>query len=161
VPLAGNAAVDYLIPMARRERSAGVILFQNKKQRRYLLLDYGRYWDFPKGHVEKGETDLQAALRELREETDVVDVRVVPGFAHQIRYFFRKNAALIDKIVVFFLAQTSSTKVRLSREHVGFEFLPFQKALRRLSYANAKALLRLAEEYLLRQTGARRRVDAT
>ena len=147
--------------MARRERSSGVILFRNKKQRRYLLLDYGSYWDFPKGHVEKGETDLQAALRELREETDVVDARVLPGFAHQIRYFFRKDSALIDKTVVFFLAQTARGKVRLSREHVGFQFLPYHQAMRRLSYSNAKALLRLAEEHLMRQTGTRRQMDAT
>jgi len=147
--------------MARKERSAGIVLVDTAKQRRYLLLDYGQYWDFPKGHVEKGETDLQAALRELREETGVNDPGVIPGFAHEIRYFFRKKKTLIDKTVVFFLAQTSKTQIKLSDEHVGFEFLGYEDALRRLTYPNAKALLQLAEQHLMRQTDVERPKDAT
>src|SRR2546423_729346 len=48
------------------ERSAGVLVYRippRKKDPEFLLLDYGRYWDFPKGHIEKGEDELAAALR--------------------------------------------------------------------------------------------------
>lgn len=56
---------------ARRNRfSAGVVVVRpNGKEWRYLLLRVFRNWDFPKGGVESGESPLQAALREVEEET--------------------------------------------------------------------------------------------
>jgi bis(5'-nucleosidyl)-tetraphosphatase len=134
--------------MARRERSAGFILLHNRHGRHYLLLDYGRHWDYPKGHLKKGETDLEAAERELREETGLVADHVFPDFGREIRYFFRSGKKLIDKTVIFFLAETEDQDVRLSDEHVGFAWLKYEEALGRLTYPNAKEVLRAAEEYL-------------
>src|SRR5579872_938662 len=97
--------------MARHERSAGFVIYRITPggSREYLLLDYGRHWDFPKGHVEKGEDDLTAALRELREETGIVDPEVVPGFHHEVTYFFKdRKKGLVRKVVVFFLGRTSA-----------------------------------------------------
>ena len=146
--------------MAREERSAGVVLFRADPApsggdggRVYLLLDYGRYWDYPKGHVEKGEDDLTAALRELKEETGIDDAQLVPDFRHEITYFFRdRKKGLIRKTVVFYLGVTRSAEVTLSHEHVGYAFLPFEEALARLSYPNAKGILQAAEEHLSHKT---------
>ena len=138
--------------MATRERSAGVIVFHHsraKRLRTYLLLDYGRHWDYPKGHVDPGETDLEAAKRELQEETGITEVNLVPGFAREIAYFFRdRRRGLIRKEVIFFLAEVKSKKARISHEHVGFEFLAFDDAIKRVTYPNAKQILREAEGYL-------------
>jgi 8-oxo-dGTP pyrophosphatase MutT (NUDIX family) len=136
--------------MPRQERSAGIVLFHPETPRRYLLLDYGKHWDFPKGHLEKKESDLQAALRELEEETGISDPDIVPGFAHEIRYFFKRGKRVIGKSVIFFLAQSSQTKIKLSDEHVDYAFLDFPSALDRLTYPNAREVLRLAEEFLSR-----------
>src|SRR5687768_4242905 len=136
----------------RSERSAGVIVFRSDPSapggRVFLLLDYGRFWDYPKGHVEKGEDDETAALRELVEETGIKDASLVLGFRHEIQYFFRdKRKGLIRKTVVFFLAETSRKRIRLSHEHEGSAFLPFDAARKRLTYASARAVLDAAATF--------------
>ena len=141
--------------MPRNERSAGFIAYiapvRLDGPPHYLLLDYGRHWDFPKGHVDPGEDDLAAALRELQEETGIggSHVRVVPGFRHEITYFFRdRRKGLVRKTVVFFLAEVNTREVMLSHEHAAFEYLAFDDAVRRVTYAGAKQVLRLAHVHV-------------
>jgi len=136
------------------ERSAGVIVFRlhgRAKEPQFLLLDYGKYWEYPKGHVEKGEDDRAAAVRELAEETGIDDIELVEDFEHEITYFFRdKRKGLVRKTVVFFLGQTKAKDVKVSHEHVGGEFLPYDKAMERLDFKNSKAALTAAKAFLER-----------
>jgi 8-oxo-dGTP pyrophosphatase MutT (NUDIX family) len=134
----------------RQERSAGVLLYRDEADGpHFLLLDYGRYWDYAKGHVEKGEDDLSAARRELAEETGITEPDFDPDFRHEMTYFFRHpRKGLIRKTVVFFLARTNARKVKISDEHEGAEFLPYERALERVTYANAKAALKQAKAHL-------------
>lgn len=139
--------------MARQERSAGVVAFRCTPggSRQYLLLDYGRHWDFPKGHVEENEDDLAAAVRELKEETGISGIELIPAFKHEITYFFRdRKKGLVRKTVVFFLGQThaSDGQIVISHEHEGFEFLPYDAAIKRITFANARRVLELAEQTL-------------
>jgi 8-oxo-dGTP pyrophosphatase MutT (NUDIX family) len=139
---------------SKAERSAGVIVYRQRlnQPREYLLLDYGRYWDFPKGHVEAGEDDLTAAVRELKEEAGIAadQVELADNFVKEITYFFRSKGALIRKSVAFFAAQTQvdDSAVAISHEHVGFAFLPYEQALARLKYPTAKEVLETAEQFL-------------
>ena len=136
--------------MVVQERSAGVIVFRESPAE-FLLLDYGRYWDYPKGHLEKGESDEVAARRELLEETGIGEVELVPGFTHEISYFYRSKRGLMRKSVVFFLGRvSSSTVVQLSDEHVGFEWLPYEAAMQRVRFASARDVLSAANDYLNR-----------
>jgi 8-oxo-dGTP pyrophosphatase MutT (NUDIX family) len=136
--------------MAQVERSAGVIVFHRDRDgsRRYLVLDYGRHWDYAKGHVEPGESDQIAAIRELEEETGIVDVKLMPGFAHEIAYFFRTKRGLVRKTVVFFLAEATHQNVTLSNEHVGFTYLPYDQAIGRVTFPTSRAILELADNFL-------------
>jgi len=131
-----------------REISAGVILFRNRPQREYLLLDYGSHWDLPKGHIEAGEDPQTTAARELQEETGIHDARFVPGFKESMRYFYRKAGERMLKVVVYFLAETPTGNVTLSDEHSGYLWLPYEAALERLTFKNARELLGKAQEFL-------------
>ena len=133
------------------ERSAGLLLFHDApgEPRRFLLLDYGKHWDYPKGHVEPGEDDVTAAHRELQEETGITRADILDGFSREMVYVFRgRRGNLIKKTVVFFVAKTDMTDVTISHEHVGFAWLTADDALARLTYPNARALLEAAVEFL-------------
>lgn len=128
------------------EHSAGFVVFRDGE---FLLLHYDAgHWDLPKGHIEKGETDQQAALRELEEETGITDVEIVPGFFHRINYFFKRDGRLISKDVVFFLAKVKDNRIKLSFEHKNFDWLPFTEALNKLTFNSAREVLKKAKAFI-------------
>lgn len=136
-----------------RERSAGVLVFRDVNGRReYLLLDYGRHWDYPKGHLEPGETDEQAARRELREETGIIDIELIEGFSREIVYHFRSSRkGLVRKEVIFFagrLDEKDEGEVMLSEEHVGYSWEERDAALAKLTFENARSVLVAAADHL-------------
>ena len=142
-----------------KEQSAGAVIFRlENKEPRYLLLHYPtskkakkEYWDFPKGHPEKGETKKQAAAREIQEETGLRRIIFVPGFQERIQYYFRVEGKTIFKTVVFFLAFTKKKEVKISFEHEGFVWLSFEKAMKKLKFANARRILERAHRFLKKQ----------
>ena len=155
------------------ERSAGAVIYrETKKGREYLLLHHpdsrrngklmpsdarrsreaGRsvsgHWDFPKGHVEKGERTEETVRREVREESGIRSMDFVPGFKETIRYFVKIGEERRLKFVAFFLARTREKKVKISFEHQGYAWLPYEQAYARATYAGAKQVLKKADQFL-------------
>ncbi len=133
------------------DKSCGVVLFNSDK---VLLLRHssissrgGGHWDFPKGHMDDGETEIQTALRELEEETGIAHVNVIDGFRDTITYIFSGGREQIGKEVVFFIAITKESQVTLSHEHIDYSWLDFDSASLRLTYDNARQVLRNAIEF--------------
>jgi 8-oxo-dGTP pyrophosphatase MutT (NUDIX family) len=115
--------------------------------RQFLLLDYGRHWDYAKGHLEEGETAWRAAVRELREETGIKQVDRVGKFQRDMSYsFFSPKKGHIVKVVTYFLGKTRQTDVKVSEEHEGFAWLSYEEAMERLTFDNAREMLRAAVE---------------
>ncbi|MFI5332719.1 MAG: bis(5'-nucleosyl)-tetraphosphatase [Candidatus Babeliales bacterium] len=120
--------------------SAGIIIYyQSHGNTEYLLLHYpSGHWEFPKGKLEKDETETEAALRELKEETGL-DAVLNSHFRESITYFFKSfDGQTVQKTVDFFIGQSMSKQVTLSHEHQGSAWLPYEQALERLTYDNAK-----------------------
>jgi len=128
------------------EKSAGIILKCNDK---YLLLHYDAgHWDLAKGHVEEGESDKQAALRELEEETGITEVTFLPKFEETIHYVFKRGSKSVSKDVVFFLATIDKEDVNLSHEHKDFVWLPIEKAVAKVTFKTAKEVLEKADAWI-------------
>jgi len=131
----------------RRERSAGAVVF-NPKIEKYLLLHYpAGHWDFPKGHVERGEKNVNAAKREIFEETGL-EIEILFGFNEIIKYHFKEQGILIEKKVIYFLGITEKEEIRLSYEHDGYAWLSYEEALDRLTYDSSKKVLMKAHLFL-------------
>lgn len=141
------------------EHSSGAIIFyydEARHIREYLLLyTVGRsgrgFWAFPKGHLEEKETELEAATREVSEETGLKDLKFIPEFKEKEKYFFREKGKSIHKEVSFFLAQSFSLEVTLSIEHSDFVWLPFKEALERITFKSGKNILAKADTFLIHQ----------
>ena len=119
----------------RKEKSAGAIVFRKEKEPVYLLLHYeAKHWDFPKGHVEKNETDEQTVRREVAEETGIEDIKLIKGFKERIQYYYKLKSETINKTVNFYLARTNTEKVTISFEHIGFAWLSYEKAMEQLNF---------------------------
>jgi 8-oxo-dGTP pyrophosphatase MutT (NUDIX family) len=136
----------------KRATSAGIIIYHSQsEQPMYLVLHYiCGHWDFPKGHLEPEESMLEAAQRELQEETGLY-ADVHEGFTHTFDYFIRYSNILVLKTVSLFVGKTLHQDVVLSHEHCNYTWLPFPQALEQLTYENAREALRAAHEFLSKQ----------
>lgn len=144
------------------ERSAGIIIFHDAASgRKYLVIRSSRdssqisekksvkeFWDFPKGQLEKGETGIDAARREAKEEAGISGFEILSGFKETVSYFTRREGKPIPKFVAMFLAEAKSDKVKLSWEHDKYEWLPYEEAYSRISLPPMKQALEKAEEFL-------------
>ncbi|MEE8168583.1 MAG: bis(5'-nucleosyl)-tetraphosphatase [Candidatus Hydrothermarchaeales archaeon] len=132
------------------EISAGAIVFRRQEKKiNYLLLHYeSGHWDFAKGNVERGEEAKETVLREIEEETGIKDARFIEGFKEEISYFYKRAGKTIYKKVIFFLAETLTERVELSYEHIDYGWLGYEEALERLTYKNAKEVLKKADAFL-------------
>lgn len=132
------------------ERSAGAVIFRREgKKIIYLLLHYEEgHWDFPKGHIEKGEETEETVRREIEEEARISELTFIPGFKETIRYFFQHKGKRILKFVAYLLAETRQKEVTLSHEHVAHAWLPFGEAKGKITFSTSRKVLEKANHYL-------------
>ena len=131
------------------EKSCGFIVYRESGGvREYLLVSAlnGKY-GFPKGHVERGETEHETAVRELKEETNL-EVRAIDGFRREIEYSLPQKRGTIKRCVYFLGEYTEGELIRQEEEILDAVFVPFEQAIAMIPYANARAVLQEADEYL-------------
>ncbi len=94
----------------KKEYSAGGIVFRKNNSGWEVLLirDMNNTWTFPKGKIETGETPIQAAIREIMEETRIGNL-VVKKALPPIHYTFERNGK-VYKTVRFYVFTTSDTQ---------------------------------------------------
>ncbi|MCQ4022017.1 MULTISPECIES: bis(5'-nucleosyl)-tetraphosphatase [unclassified Ruminococcus] len=127
------------------EKSCGAVVFHRGRDGIRLLLVRncnGKYWSFPKGHMEVGENEHQTALREVYEETGL-QVKIYRGFRQVSDYSPFGN---IQKRVVFFLAETESDHVKIQRSEIeSYIWVSFEQAKHMCSYQNDLRIIESAQ----------------
>lgn len=131
-----------------KEFSAGAVVFRKVKgELKYLILcSHQNIWGFPKGHIEKGESEEQAALREVFEETGLKG-KLVEGFCERTSYIFTLNKRTINKNVVFFLFEAETNSVKLSDvEHKNHKWFSYENTKKLLTHDDSKKILEKANK---------------
>jgi len=150
------------------EKSVGAVVFRREEKKIYYLLirhpeddGYSGHWDFPKGHIEKGETKEEALKREVKEETGIEKLKIIPGFSEWYQYFYRakskerekrkslKKGINIFKVVTIYLVETKERKIKLSFEHIDYKWLEYEKARDLITYERAGKVLEKANRFLV------------
>ena len=131
------------------EKSCGTIPYTAKEKTIHYLLvktkDNG-YCGFPKGHVEKNESEMETAFRETFEETSIQAV-IHQEFRREISYKLHNGT---QKTVVYYLASFQNQFPKRNNHFEDFEYLllPFDKAYQELTFENTKQMLKEANEFL-------------
>jgi 8-oxo-dGTP pyrophosphatase MutT (NUDIX family) len=130
-------------------KSCGFVAYKQIENKNYYLIIKSLNGDigFPKGHMEIGESELQTAIRELKEET-CAEVEVISGFRYQIEYPLPRVPDAI-KQSVYFLGKCTSERIICQETEVdSAEFIPYEDAIKMLTFEETKNILRDAELFI-------------
>ncbi|MFC1755205.1 NUDIX domain-containing protein [Thermoproteota archaeon] len=121
------------------ETSCGAVVINNK---RILFIKSKQFqiWNIPKGHLEKGETELECALREVKEETGLDDLEVIPEFKKQVTY--ENELFKTIKTVILFVFLSKKDDIDLSHgENDDYRWCGIEEAMPIINEINAKDIL--------------------
>lgn len=131
------------------EKSCGVILYRNcLKEIEFLLVKSKEngHWGFPKGHMEKYETEEQTAIREVFEETGL-SVILLDGFRTKIEYQLTEN---IYKEVIFFIGVPLKEFVSIQYDEIEeFKWFKYEDINHVLTFKNSQQAIMEAKEFII------------
>ncbi len=136
---------------ARIETSAGGVIVRRQGGEPHVLLIRDPYanWGLPKGHLEPQETPAEAAAREVAEETGLTGLSIL-GPLPTIDWYFRDRGQLVHKFCHFFLMESVAGEPTPQADEgiSACVWLPVRDAIRSVTYATAREVLRIASERL-------------
>ena len=127
------------------EKSCGAIVYRKSHGNTEILLIKhvnSWHWSFPKGHVEGEETEIETALREIKEETGI-DVIIDPSFRETVSYSPRKDT---QKVVVYFIGKAKNFEFVPQEEEIAqVRWVDIGHATSILTYENDKTIVNKAK----------------
>lgn len=144
--------IDRGCVILQKERSCGGVVYTKINNEIYYVIiesitgSYG----FPKGHIEKGETEEETALREIKEEVGL-NVKLDNSFCMVDKYRLYKNNKM--KKVVYFIGEFENQKIKYQKEELnGAYLLKYEDAYDLLKYERLKEILKKANKKIKKDT---------
>lgn len=135
--------------MKRIFSAGGIVVRDFDGEKKVLVTQHSKHkgWDFPKGHIEEGESSKDAAIREVEEETGV-KAEIIEK-AGDTKYFYYEEKEKVFKTVIYFLMKyvgegTATTAFEVS----AMEWLPVGEVEEKLTFSDTKKLWRGIKERL-------------
>ncbi|MFI4859740.1 MAG: bis(5'-nucleosyl)-tetraphosphatase [Phycisphaerales bacterium JB063] len=137
----------------KNDFSYGMIPFRVVEGRREFLLvqHHAGHWAFPKGHADEGESPLQAAQREMLEETGLAPVRTVSTPAFEERYkFIKRSGKKVRKTVTYYLCELAGdAAVQIQPAEIADHFWGDAPATRqRITFEEGREMFDQVQRYL-------------
>lgn len=130
------------------EKSCGAVVMRIVNGRtEFLAAKSARagHWGFPKGHVERGETEVQTAIREVMEEVGLA-VKLLDGFRVSVDYPLSEGNI---KEVVFFLGVAGDQPVQVRESEItDYRWLEYEEMKSLLTFENSRRVLAEAKRFL-------------
>ena len=134
------------------DNSIGIIIYKEfPRGIKYLLLKHRQgHWAFCKGHKNPGETKMQTALRELKEETGLRNVRFLrKKILVKEQYLINKKQT--EKTVEYFIGSTKEKNVKIDHNEIkDYAWRGYNSALNMITYNKSKKTLIAADEIIHR-----------
>lgn len=125
------------------ERSYGIIPVKKKGNQWQICMVqlHAGHWGFPKGHPEDGEEPLEAATRELQEETSLHLNEIVTEEKFLEEYFFILQGKRIHKIVTYWIGSVRGRAKKQALEIKSIKWVSLEKALELATFKNTKNII--------------------
>ena len=141
--------------MAKQEKSAGgIVYYMENNEPIFLFLQNTlkkTYWEVPKGKIEINEPIKETVKREVNEETSLKNLKIIPGFEHNLQWYFKFEGQLIRKEAVYLLVKIprdDKDKVVISDEHQKFSWMNFEQAMKNLNIKSNKEMIKSAHTFI-------------
>lgn len=131
----------------KQEKSCGCIVIDDGKV--LLVKHILGHWDLPKGHMESKETEIETAVREIKEETNI-DVEINQNYRYTIEYSPEKD---VCKEVVYFIATKKGGNLKAQEVEIEeVQWVEFDEAIKKIIFDNTKNVLEKAMKDFLDQS---------
>jgi len=124
-----------VIPLKKTDTGISVLLTLHKG---------GKHWGFPKGHQDPGETDLETATRELKEETGLEIETLLLDVPYEETYTFYKFHEKVQKTVSYYPAFVTGTLKLQAEEIIDARWYPVEDATRHMTFKEARIIFEKA-----------------
>ena len=131
------------------------VYFNTNNKPEFLLVLHNtphKYWAFPKGRQNEGETYKETAIREISEETGNKNFKIIKRLISDSIYFPKRGTRTIVKKVVFFLVKFQTPDVKLSSEHINWKWVSFEKALSLLTIDDYIRVLKESNDVIMNES---------